>query len=185
MGMNGAKSLNRLSCAGLLVAAVSLPMAAPALAETGQVSMSTAVVDPLTVVKREDLSFGSIVPSPTAGTVTVDPSDGSRSSTGGVTLVGNTHQPALLAGRGQDTRRVNIRVSPNTVTLTGPGSPMALQDFVINTDATLTQVGNSRNYRISDPDGTFEFTVGGTLNVGASQAAGTYTGSFEVTVNYF
>ena len=28
------------------------------------------------------------------------------------------------------------------------------------------------------------FTVGGTLNVGASQAAGDYSGTFNVTANY-
>jgi spore coat protein U-like protein len=32
--------------------------------------------------------------------------------------------------------------------------------------------------------GTQNITVGGTLNVGAAQASGSYTGTFSVTVNY-
>jgi hypothetical protein len=32
--------------------------------------------------------------------------------------------------------------------------------------------------------GTTNFTVGGTLTVGASQAAGVYTGTYTVNVNY-
>ena len=32
--------------------------------------------------------------------------------------------------------------------------------------------------------GSDTFNVGATLNVGATQAAGTYSGTFDVTVNY-
>ena len=34
------------------------------------------------------------------------------------------------------------------------------------------------------PGGSETFNVGATLNVGATQASGTYSGTFAVTVNY-
>ena len=59
---------------------------------------------------------------------------------------------------------------PASVSLTGPGTAMT---------ATLTNDGGG-----SLTGGTDTFNVGGTLSVGASQTAGSYSGTYTVSVNY-
>ncbi len=59
---------------------------------------------------------------------------------------------------------------PATVSLTGPGSAMTV---------TLTDPGAG-----TLTGGTDTFNVGGTLAVGASQTAGSYSGTYTVSVNY-
>jgi len=61
-----------------------------------------------------------------------------------------------------------------TVTLTGAGDPMAVTDFVSSPVGTGTLSGG----------GLQTLYVGATLNVGAAQVAGVYTGTFDVTVTY-
>jgi type 1 fimbria pilin len=59
---------------------------------------------------------------------------------------------------------------PSTVTLNGPGAPMTATLSLDTATGTLS--GSNSHY------------VGATLAVGAGQTAGTYSGSFTVTVNY-
>jgi hypothetical protein len=59
------------------------------------------------------------------------------------------------------------------IKLTGAGVLMNLTDFVHDAGIAPALVG-----------GTNTFQVGATLNVGINQAAGVYTATFPVTVNY-
>ena len=64
------------------------------------------------------------------------------------------------------------------------GAPMRVRNFVIGT-AGGTTLGNApltiwNNY----PNGIFGFNVGATLDVGANQAPGKYTGTWSITINY-
>jgi len=71
------------------------------------------VLIPLTITKIDDLDFGSIVPSATAGTVTINPTDGSRTFTGGVTLVpGDAGFRAYFGGAGSPNQQVLVALSP-------------------------------------------------------------------------
>lgn len=179
--MGGAKSGLLLQsgayCALLLLAS------SPALADTLPGEAQIAVVTPLSFIQVENLHFGRVIPSATAGTVTVA-IDGTRSATNGIALTGTGHQAARFAGRGSQSQRVRIRITPNAITLTGPGPAMTVDNFVIGPAPTLQQIGGSPNYRIVPADGIFWFTVGGRLSVGASQPAGTYTGTFSATLDY-
>jgi hypothetical protein len=69
---------------------------------------------------------------------------------------------------------VNLPTTP--VSLFGPNSSaMTMTNFTSNLGAAKGVVGGG---------GTASFLVGATLNVGASQVPGSYTGSFSVTVSY-
>ena len=142
-----------------------------------------AVVTPLSLVRVENLDFGRIIAGNVAGTVTISPTN-ARTATGGAIPVGSDFQVARFAGMGTQGRRVRIQISPNTVTLTGPGPSMTVTNLLIGPAPTLLQNGNSGNYRIQPANGIFWFTVGGRLNVGANQPSGTYSGAFSVTVDY-
>jgi hypothetical protein len=69
---------------------------------------------------------------------------------------------------------IHVPSSPVTLTRVGGGGTMTVSDWTLD---------GKINRRIP-PESAFNFSVGGTLNVGAAQAEGTYTGTFAITVQY-
>jgi len=140
-------------------------------------SASATIVTPITIAKTADINFGNVAVSSTAGTVILSNS-GTRSLTGGVTLPATTG--TVTAGAFTITGAANYTYSitlPSTATnLTSGVNNMTVNAFNSNPGTTGTLNGS----------GTQTLKVGATLNVGASQAAGSYTSPtpFTVTVNY-
>ncbi len=179
--MSGAKSLMAARYGAAIAALGLMPLSAYAGTYQGQAQI--ALVTPLSFIRYENLDFGRVIPSSTAGTVTVSPTN-VRTATNGIVMVGNDYQVARFAGMGAQNQRVRIRVAPAAIALTGPGPAMTVNNFVIGPAPTLQQVGGSSNYRIQPANGIFMFTVGGTLAVGANQPGGAYSGTFTVTLDY-
>ncbi|MFN3619118.1 DUF4402 domain-containing protein [Sphingorhabdus sp.] len=166
---------------GLGLALGLMPSAAMAGPTPGEAQI--AIVTPLSFVNYENLDFGRIIPANVAGTVAIS-TNNVRTATNGIVLVGNDFQVARFAGMGAQNQRVRIQIAPETISLTGPGPAMTVNNFVIGPAPTLQQLGSSSNYRIAAANGIFTFSVGGQLNVGASQPAGTYSGTFTATLDY-
>lgn len=167
-----------------LAATLGVTLAAvPAYADTDSATGQVAVLRPLEFIKIEDLNFGQIIPGATAGTVTLAP-DGTRTRTGGVTLVGNTHKAAEFAGWGTYNQRVDVSLGSNTILITGPGPAMQVNTFVIGSTPTAVLTTTPRRFRIAALNGLFQFPVGARLNVAANQPGGTYTGNWTITLNY-
>ena len=158
-----------------------LPVSAQAQTYVGEAQI--AVVTPLSFIQIDNLDFGRIVSTNVAGTVTLSAA-GVRTATGGAIPVGNDFEVARFAGMGTQGQRVRIQISPNTITLTGPGPSMTATNFTTGSGSTLQQNGASPNYRILPANGIFWFTIGGRLNVGANQPSGTYSGVFTVMIDY-
>jgi hypothetical protein len=150
------------------VLAVSVMGANAANAATASADARANILQQVTVTSDgSDLDFGTIVSGAAASTVAV-------SSAGAVTCGGGLVCSGATTAAGFDvtgTTGETVDVSSDaSVTLTGPTSTMT---------ASLTPSAATILL-----DGTDAFTVGGTLNVGASQADGAYVGTFNVTVNY-
>jgi hypothetical protein len=158
-------------------------LAMPALADVERTQTQVGVVTRLSFIQTEELSFGQIFASNSSGTITVAP-NGTRSRTGGITLTGNTHQPAIFAGFGQPNQRVQISLGSNSIFLTGPGTRMRAHTFVIGSTPTAVLTTTPRVFRIATPTGGFAFPVGATLDVNANQMPGTYRGTWTITLNY-
>jgi hypothetical protein len=183
--MTGAKSKMRgMSCAALMVAAagVALPAQAQHFAEE-TVDAKIVVVRPLVFLEVTNLHFGDILASNTAGTVVVAP-NGSRTKTGGVTLIGNGQHAAAFAGMGTPNQRVDISLSANSIFITGPGTRMRVRNFVIGSTPTAVLTTTPQRFRIASVNGIFEFPVGATLDVNARQLPGIYRGTWNITLNY-
>ena len=173
----------RFACA-LAMATCALP--APLRAETENVDAQVAIVTRGEFFKVEDLHFGVVIPSGLPGVITVAPS-GTRTSTGGVTLVGNLHHAAEFAGRkpAGGNAPVQISVGSATLLLTGPGAPMLVSLFRGNTNPGQVLTILPRNFQVQgQSNGAFELTVGATLAVGGNQAPGTYTGNWTITLDF-
>lgn len=170
------------------VAACALPAAAftaaPAHAQAAADGEADAIVlRPLSFFKVNDLDFGDIIASGTAGTVRLYP-DGSRTATGGATLAGNDGEPARFAGLGSYNRQVSISLGSNSIWITGPGQRMRVRNFEIGSTPTAILSTAPTRFRIASPLGNYNFPVGATLDVNANQAPGDYSGTFTITLNY-
>jgi hypothetical protein len=179
--MRGAKSL--LAAKFGLGLALAAMFSQPALAQAVSGDAQIAIVRPLSFIEVDNLNFGDIIPSNTAAQVTLTPA-GVRTATGGAVLVGNDHQSARFAGMGTVAQRVRIRITPNSIALTGPGPSMTVDNFTIDPQGTLLRLGASPNYIILPLNGVFWFRVGARLTVGANQPAGRYSGTFNATLDY-
>ena len=74
----------------------------------------------------------------------------------------------------------------NSITLNrvGGGATMAVDTWVIGSTPTAVLTTNPRVFTISSSNGIFNFPIGATLRVAANQASGTYTGTFNLILNY-
>lgn len=163
----------------LLGAPAAMMLAAPAAAAPVSASPPAngraLILVPLTLVKVDDLHFGTIVPSAVSGTVTV-PADGSpATAAGGITLLSSDPtMPAQFAGAGSPGQRVIIDV-------TNPGT---LGNGLGDTVTVLALTLDGPSLRTIDATRAFFFHVGGILQIGANQAEGVYSSTFNVTVEY-
>jgi hypothetical protein len=126
------------------------------------------------------MNFGNIAVNNTAGTVVLPAAAGVpvRTVTGGCTLpaTAGTVSAASFTVTGTTGYTYSITL-PASASLTGPGPAMTADTFVSSPTVAAGGVLTG---------GTQTLYVGATLNVGASQTAGTYTtpAPFTVTVNY-
>ncbi|WP_428632174.1 DUF4402 domain-containing protein [Sphingopyxis sp.] len=157
-------------------------LCAPAYAADTNVTVNAAIVRPNSLIKTDDLDFGTMVSGTTGGTVSINAVTGARTTTGGVTPVGAGTQRAVFQGTGGI---LLITVSGDTsVTLVraGGGAP--------NMTATLVRAASTSGGGVALlgstllPSGVQTYYIGGTLTVPANQLAGDYSGTFTLTVNY-
>jgi len=137
-------------------------------------NLSTVVIQPLTLINFTPLNFGKIIAGTTAGTVTVDPTAGAVSATGGATLAGGTVNAAYFESYGGPLQTLTVNRGPLPVLSDGAGHTMAVTGLTL--DGAVT--------RYLGTAGLVKLNVGGTLSVGANQASGNYTATFLIYVTY-
>jgi len=158
---------------GLAITALTPTMANAATAN-GTAKVTT--LRPLTLVRTSDLEFGSLAPSATAGTATIDATTGARSLSGGVVgAAGATPGPARFTASGI-VGLIALVTLPTSITLTRGGGTETMTVTNITTNGGTT--------RLFPATPTIDIAVGGRLNVGAGQRDGSYAGTFTVTVLY-
>ena len=165
----------RAACAAIAAwAALATAAASANNSATAAASAHAAIVARATLVKADDLAFGSIIPGNSAGDVKIDEDSCARSGTGGVTLVGSSTHCAQFAGQATFGFLMTTSLD-NTVTLAGDaGGTMTATLVLRGGEGTTLFPGTGVNL----------FWVGGTLHVGHYQTPGTYTGSFNLSVDY-
>jgi hypothetical protein len=161
----------RTGLVALVVTAAGI-MTGSAQAATGTANASAVILTPISITKNTDLSFGDVYPdSAASGTVTVDAA-GARTTGGAATLGATPGAAAQFTVSGQASAAYTITLPAAAVTLTSGANSMTIDTFATDGTGNLDGTGNE------------VINVGATLNVSAGQAAGTYSGTFDVTVNY-
>ncbi|HVR90046.1 MAG TPA: DUF4402 domain-containing protein [Novosphingobium sp.] len=152
-----------------LATAVSFGSAANAAA-TASATATAEILSTLTVTNTRGLDFGQVAVNG-AGTLRVA-GDGSITCSANLVCTG-TRQTAAFNVTGTSGVAYSAVVTTASVPLSSGANTMTLNNFsVYFPDGTTLVAGAS------------SFNVGGTLNVGASQAAGLYSGNFTVSVEY-
>jgi D-serine deaminase-like pyridoxal phosphate-dependent protein len=151
-------------------------VAAAAMASTGaQAATQTAsaevdIVAAVQLAQNDGLDFGVVASSGTAGTVVLPTASNTRVCSAGVTCVGTALRGRFTVSGATTGYVVAINV-PATTTLASGGNNM-----VLTLAPSMTSFTSAGAPQI--------FFVGGSLAVGANQAAGTYTGSYNVSADY-
>jgi Mat/Ecp fimbriae major subunit len=172
---------NRISRAravlGLMLA--GMVMTTPATAATAPGQSRVTIVTAGQLVKSQDLRFGLIIPATTAGTVTINPATSARTSAGALVLAGTGFGPAEFSALGNPNQNNFLQLVMPTGNLTlnraGGGATMTVNNW------TFSGSGVSA----LNAQGFYIFRIGARLNVGANQLRGTYSGTFNMTVNFF
>lgn len=137
------------------------------------IQASAKVVKSLTLASKQDLDFGTIMMSGSAGTFTV-----SISATGvvtcptGFTCTG-TPKPAILNVTGSNGNVVRITALPSDLVNTTDGSKIRFTP-VAPASLTLTNSGSPGK----------DFNIGGSIAIPSTTTDGTYSGNIEVTIDY-
>ncbi|MEO8023128.1 DUF4402 domain-containing protein [Polaromonas sp.] len=163
------KNFTRFSLLAAVIATAST-LSVSALAATATGTASATVLAPIAIAAGTALNFGTLAGNASGGTVVVTAA-GARSTTGTVVVTGAAFSAGAftVTGTGASTFAVTYPGSFN-VSANAGANTMAV---VVNGAATGTLVG-----------GTVSLPVGGTLTVGANQVAGSYTGTYTMTVEY-
>lgn len=162
----------------IFISVVMLSFASSAFSQvTASATASATIVTPIAITKDVDMNFGNLAVNASTGTVVLTPG-GARSATGGVSFLAaspGTVTAASFTVTGLAGATYSITLPSAALTISSGANNMTVDTWSSNPTPTGTLTG-----------GTETLTVGATLHVGASQAAGTYTSPtpFDVTVNY-
>jgi len=149
-----------------------------AIAQTENTDTGAKILAAMTITESADMHFGTMtVPSTMAevdlavgGTVSI--------ASGTLTLLSQTptsHAAAYdITGDANATYAITLPANGN-VSITNGFFPMPVTDFICSYGGLTSTL---------DGSGDDNFTVGATLKLSMSQSAGTYTGTFDVSVAY-
>jgi len=153
----------------------SMPVA---LSAESSASSGVTMIAPLSVSVTRNLSFGTIAPSAEAGTVTTE---GVCSAS--VTCLGGHHHGKFQI-TGEPNRAVIVpQPADILLTHTDGQTTMSVTNFT-GSGGSTNNWGSSRTITSDGNLGTRSIGIRATLNVGANQLAGAYTGTFTLTAEY-
>ena len=159
-----------------VLAAAGALAGVPANAATQTASVTANAVKPLVISKLQDLDFGSVTLAPgnwSNATVALSQSGVFSCANTNVVCSGVT---SVAKYNVQGSNKQTVRISAPNVTLVNQSdSPKTL---TLLTDAPSTLVLTSSGIPGND------FSIGGSVTLSSTTAAGTYVGNFNVTVDY-
>ena len=159
----------------ILASFVLVPLAA---AQDGIVAVNAEVVDALNWSINVPADFGQLPVG--AGTVTLNPQDGSTNAGAGATAAGEAQ---IQGSAGSE-----VQVSFTSTDLTYGGNSLTFTPSVHAADAQAGQGAapqfSSGNTVTLNGSGDYYFFVGGDLEVNGGATTGTYSGTVTLTASY-
>ncbi|MFL6114634.1 MAG: DUF4402 domain-containing protein [Catenulispora sp.] len=171
----------------LAAAAATLAAATPAVAQqTGSVTTQAwakgTVVQPVTLTWQQDLDFGTVVSTATAGNVVINANTGGRTfpSGGPIGVPSYPGDRGLFQGAGTAGQVVQLTLNAPT-SLISTANPL---DTITVNSMVLDTCGCTTDSRTIGASGVFNVGVGGDFQIGVNQPAALYRARFDVTAVY-
>jgi spore coat protein U-like protein len=160
----------------IVLAGCGAVCAGPAHAVTQNASVKATVVKPLTLISLQNLDLGTITlqPGVWSGTTVGISRNGVLSCANPNTICSGLAQPASYKVTGSN-KQVVLISAPN-VTLVNQSDPSQTLTMVVDSPGQLTLASSG------EPGSTFN--LGGSIRLDSTTATGTYSGTFDVTVDY-
>jgi hypothetical protein len=160
----------------LVALAGALGIATPADAATQTAAVTASAVKPLVLAKLQDLDLGTVTLGPgTWPNTTIGISQAGALSCSSTNLVcTGAAMPAKYNVQGSN--RQTVQISAPNVTLVNQSDTS--QTLTLTTSAPASLVLTSSGVPGVD------FSIGGSVTLNSTTAAGTYVGTFNVTVDY-
>lgn len=155
-------------------------MASVSAANAQSADTMASVSRSITVVKNSDLLFGDFIAGTTNSNFRMHAVTGNLIQlSGNAVSIGGTQSRASFTATGTPFAQANIRRSQNSINIVrdGGSETMRVDNFWLGNSAGLRD-------QILDAAGQATYFVGGRLRIGPNQVAGTYRGTFNVTIEY-
>jgi len=166
------KALISKNLAIATAAVVAASLASTSVYAADATGTASAVLKaPIGITAGAVMNFGNVSSGTAGGTAILTTADG-LSVTGEVLALAGGHASGVFNVTGENASAYSITL-PASITLNGSVSGTMLVNGLGHSVAGTPTIGTDDSFK-----------VGGTLNVGASQPAGTYTNTYTVTVNY-
>ncbi|MEQ8664156.1 MAG: DUF4402 domain-containing protein [Rhodospirillales bacterium] len=154
----------------VLVTVFSAAGSAHAADATGNASATIAT--PISVSENTSLSFGTVLAGASQSTIVVSTAGGRTLGSGDATLFGGTPAAAVFDVTGEGSASYSVSFTAGTLTRDGGSETMTVDTFTNDSGGSIGGGGSD------------SFNVGATLTVAANQVAGSYTGTYTVSVDY-
>lgn len=135
---------------------------------------SAEIISAITISKTTDMDFGMVANNATTGGTVILDNAATTGRTGSADIItASAFQNAVFTINAENLYTYSISLPTSDITLTSGVNTMTVNGFTDNLDGSATGTGADQT-----------LYVGATLNVGANQVVGDYTGTFDVSVNY-
>lgn len=160
----------KLALAGAVLAAGMASNAAYAATEQADATVQVLAAVQLSAVT--DLNFGVVAASAAGGTVTLAPTAAATPVASGVIAISGGSAASFRVTQATNGQVIALNVGNPSPLVSGANSIPLSGLTLSNSSITFNSASLQTVY------------VGGTISLGANQAAGTYVGSFDVTAEY-
>jgi hypothetical protein len=184
------RALFALAAALLCILAPAQAAAQAVDGDTATAKTQVAIMTPGSIAKTADMAFGSIVQPNAPGTVVLTPANSATCTASTGLVRTGVCRAARFSIYGKRNWTIRIKdITGGSVSLSSPlGNTMQMDNVTISTSGMTAISGgpgwNLGRYRIDTANGITEFWLGGTLHVGAAQAAGVYHGTVTIQVQF-
>jgi len=170
-GLHTIITLAGLSVFGLAASIATPAVGAPPIGAAALANANVTIITPIGLAKTADLNFGQVV-AHSGGQVIIAPNS-TRTVGGSAEAVPASSSSAAtfaVTGNGSNTYAITL---PTSTTLTSNSNTITVDNFTSTPSGTGALSSGAQTVQ-----------VGATLEVGSAQAAGNYTGTFNVYVQY-
>jgi hypothetical protein len=165
------------TCArGLLALLAAFSLGSPAIAATVNAQVTANNVKPLVLTKLQDMNLGTVTLGPGVwSNATVSISQAGTLSCANANLI-CTGATTVAQYNVQGSNQQTVRISSPSITMVNQNDPT--QTLTLRPDAPASILLTNSGFP------GVNFNVGGSVTLSSSTAAGTYVGTFNVTVDY-